>query len=299
MAWERFRHHRLVGTTVDVEVLGGDGPGIDAAVAAEMQRLERVFSAFDPDSELSRWKRDELDVPSPELAHVMAVALDWQLRSGGRFNPLAGVVSARWREAAEQGEPPGDDELAALAATIVEPRYRIEDGVPIRTGDCDDLDLNAIAKGAIVDLALARADGLDVEALVVNAGGDLAHRGATPITVAVENPLRPYDNEPPLSELELSNGAVATSGGSRRPLVVGGRRYSHVVDPRTGRTVDHIASITVVAHDALTADVAATVLGAVAPTRALDEARGLGVDCLIVEPDGSTFGALPARRPGP
>lgn len=258
---------------------------IDTAVAAEMIRLEGIFNAFDTSSELSRWKRDELPDPSPELCTVMATALDWQVRSGGRFHPLAGTMSAVWIAAERAGVRPQRAALAALAADIAAPRYRIELGRPVRAGDCTDLNLNAIAKGFIVDRALeVVADhGL---AVMINAGGDLAHRGPRPIDISLENPLRPFDNEPPLLVMPIANAAIATSGGARRGFRFGDRRHSHVIDPRTGWPADRLASITVIANDAMTADVVATVLGVQAPAAALAEAPTLGVECIVVTNDG-------------
>lgn len=259
---------------------------VDTRVVAEMERLERIFNAFDPDSELSRWKRDDLESPSPEFDEVMGFALDWQSRSRGRFNPLAGVLTARWRQAEIDGAVPSAEELSSLAASIAEPRCRRVDGRIARSGDCDDLNLNAIAKGFIVDRAVARVSEYG-GTVVVNAGGDLTHAGPTPIRIGVENPLRPFDNEPPLARLVLADRAVATSGGARRGFRIGGRRYSHVVDPRSGRPADRIASITVVASDAMTADVVATVLGVLDPPAAVAEAPVWGVACLVVGADGT------------
>ena len=67
--------------------------------------------------------------------------------------------------------------------------------------------------------------------------------------------------------IELRDAGMATSGRARRGYRIGGRWYSHVIDPRTGRTVDDVASVTVVASSAATADVLATLLGVLHPTR--------------------------------
>lgn len=293
--WLVFRHAPLIGTTVEVRVSGAgaaEAVAIDAAVAAEMIRLEGVFNAFDDESELSRWKRDSLAEPSPEFCSVMASALDWQVRSGGRFHPLAGALSNVWREAERAGRLPERGTLAALAAAIAEPCYRISGGRPVRTGVCAELNLNAIAKGFIVDRALRAVEGADVS-VVINAGGDLAHRGRQPIDVGIENPRRPFDNEPPILVLPIANAAVATSGGYRRGFRVHGRRHSHVIDPRSGWTADRITSITVIAGEAMTADVVATVLGVLEPAEAVAEAPVLGVRCVVVTPDGVVLRSEP------
>jgi len=305
----RFVHQPLLGTVVEVRVGGravateGSGPAdpaepaelVDAAVVAEIRRLEAVCSVHDPDSELQRWKSGRSARPGPELAAVLAAALDWQARSGGRFTVQAGLAVRRWRAAEASGTVPDARELAELAAAMAVAPYRVgTDGVPIATGDVSGVDLNAFAKGWIVDraveagLAALRAAGVadDGIELSVNAGGDLRHVGATPVQVGIENPLRPYDNEPPLTTIALCGAGVATSGRARRGFRVGDHWFGHVIDPRTARPVDTVASISVVARDAATADVLATVLGVLAPAAAVDEATRFEVACMVVDPAG-------------
>lgn len=285
------REHPLLGTVVEVVVTGGSEPNaraVAATVVAEIERLEGVLSAFRDDSELNAWKRDEVDAPSVDLCAVLAAAWEWQQRSGGLFNPLAGELSAIWSVAEREGVAPSASQLSEAVAAIRVPRYEMRHGVPVRLGDCSHLNLNAIAKGYIVDrgLALASLDG-GVLSVVVSAGGDLAHRGDEPSRVGIENPLRPFDNEPPVAFVSLRNAGLATSGGARRGVRIGSEWFSHVLDPRTGQPVDTQASISVVAPSAVEADVLATIAGAMRPADAVDdiEARAQ-IGCLIVERNG-------------
>lgn len=290
------RHHPLIGTVVELRVALHDtshpeqAHDLDDLMVAEMARLERVCSAFDPTSELQRWKRGELGAPSADFCAVMAGALAHQLDSGGAFNPAAGVIGAAWRAAADAGGPTPDEALLAdLAASIRAPRYTIDaSGRPVATGDCSTIDLNAFAKGWIVDRALELGWARGVaSSIVVNAGGDLAHRGEPAIRVGVENPLRPYDNEPPITTIELRDAGMATSGRARRGYRIGGRWYSHVIDPRSGRTVDDVASVSVVAGSAGTADAMATSLAVLPPDEAITEADRHSVACLRIATDGT------------
>ncbi len=285
----RYEHQAMLGTVVDVRVATDDEARADAAderVAAEITRLELVFSAYDEDSELGRWRRGEVKVPSPEFAELMGRALEWQIRSSGGFNPLIGELSALWQRAESTGSPPSETQLARAVTAIRAPRYEMDDGAPVATGDCSALNLNAIAKGYIVDRALdtAMADG--IAWVSVNAGGDLAIRGSETMRAGIENPHRPYDNEPPLTVVELADAALATSGDARRGFRVGGRWFGHVLDPKTGSPVEQIASISVVAPDAMTADVLATVAGVVAAAEAVELLDGLeGTEGLVVDRD--------------
>jgi len=289
----RFRHQPVLGTEVEVSVQGTTGwraARIDRRVLAEIERLEQVLSAYRPGSELERFKRGEVARVSAELSAVLALALEWPQRSAGTFTTSSGVLTALWQEAARLGQPPSTDALADAVDRAASPGYALIDGVAVRSGDCTGLNLNAFAKGWIVDRAL----GLErlrsrSTTVAVNAGGDLACAGPQPTLVSIENPLRPYDNEPPITRIALRDAAIATSGRSRRGVRVGSTWYSHIIDPRTALPVDHTASISVVAPDAATADVVATIAGVLAPQDAVERVTELGFAAFVVSPNGGVL----------
>jgi FAD:protein FMN transferase len=99
----------------------------------------------------------------------------------------------------------------------------------------------------------------NLTSVLVNIGGDLMHFGERGALVAIEDPHRPFDNVEPLLNVELHNGGFATSGSARRGFTINDTWFSHVIDPRSGHPVDRIASASVKARDAATADVLATV----------------------------------------
>jgi len=278
----------LLGTVVEVRVHAADSSAAalaDARILAEMRRLEHIFSVFDETSELCRWRRGEDFEHSTEFVELLRTALHWQVAGGGAFNPAAGVVSRAWVVAAREGREPDAGLLAELAESISAPRYRVDGDAATRIGDCSSLNFNAIAKGFVVDRAVdAGMTDTAVTSVTVNAGGDLCHRGEGSLAVGIENPATPYDNAVPLMVVDIANRGLATSGSSRRGFRIGGRRYSHVLDPRTGHPVGHIRSATVIAADAGTADATATVTGVldasagVAFVDALDDAGSCVVD---------------------
>lgn len=278
--------HGLLGTVVTVHVRAADPAAVDRALVAafaEVDRLERVFTAFDDASDLNRWRRGELDPPGPELAVVLDRSRAWRHRSSGAYDPAAGALGARWDRAAAADRVPTDDELAAARVAMARATPDPDDPPP--------WDLNALAKGAVADAAVAAALAVHgVVDVVVDAGGDLSHRGPEPLVVGIEDPARPHDNAAPLVRVALGDGALATSGSARKGWSIAGRWYSHVLDPRSGRPVDHVASATVLAPDAATADVVATVCSVLAPTEGTAFVDGLaepGLACFVVEPDGT------------
>ena len=296
-------HHPVLGTQLQLTV-SGSSRAIAAAqrrALAEFERLERMLSVYRPDSEMNRWAAGEVDQPGDELGAVLRLAADWQRRSDGAFNAATGVIADRWKQAVVVGETPDAAEMASLAASVRAPRFAVVDDRIERLGDCSAVNLNAVAKGYIVDRVAAslgcnpadcsaRAEGRRISRVVVNAGGDLTHRGAGTLRVGVENPAQPFDNAAPLTVVTLENESMATSGSSRRGFRVGQRWFGHVIDPRNGQPVDHIASASVIAPDTATADVLATVLMVLTPEAGLAVADTLAdVAVCIVEADGTLW----------
>lgn len=284
-------HEPLLGTRVSVGVRADDAQAATTAeqlVVQEIDRLERLLSAYRPSSEWNRWRVGALPQPGPEVTAVLLLAQRWHRVSRGAFNPQAGVLRARWLQAERDGHAPSPDELAELAASIGALPYRVDGTVVVRLGDCADLDHHALAKGWIVDRAVEAALAVPgVLEVLVNAGGDLRHVGGDPITVGIEDPRRPFDNAAPLATVHLGDGGLAASSGARRPMRIAGSSFSHVLDPRTGLPVRHTLSATAIAGDACSADVAATIVGVLPIAEALAWADATdGASCHLLDADG-------------
>ena len=283
-------HSPMLGTDVEIRVEGPQDVALeaDAAAVAEFERLVAVFSVFDESSELSRWRRGDIEDCSPELTEVLAAAQFWHQASGGAFHPAIAALRRRWLVATADQQLPDPVELAALAAASAVLPFTVSDGRVERLADCSGVDLNAIAKGYIVDkgceVAVAQPG---VDAVMINAGGDLRHLGDASVLVGIEDPGAAFDNMPPRWRVELSNAGLATSGAARRGFRVGGEWLGHVLDPRTGWPVDHTTSASVIAADTMTADALATVLGVLPAGEALARAEAEDWACLLVAADGS------------
>ncbi len=262
------RYHPLLGTNVEVRVDAVSGDAEEAqrlaeaaenAAVDEMVRLQAVFTVFDPESDLCRWRSGRTDGVPTELAECLAAAEHWWSLSGGAFHPAAARLRERWLAAESDQRLPADVELVRITADLATLPFRARQGQVIRTGDCSGVDLNAVAKGYIVDRAVdtaARSAG--VVDVMVNAGGDLCHRGDLVLRVGVENPAEL--GSAPAAVIALAGGAIATSGSVHRGFRIAGTWYGHVLDPRTGWPVTDRPSTTVRAPDAMTADAVATVV---------------------------------------
>lgn len=273
-----FRYQPVLGTDLHVLV------GCEAATAAdlaqrrvleEILRLEDLLSTYRVDTPLSQWmlaaegqapegKAPKGELPD-EVVTVLALARDWFITSGGVFHPGLGRVRKRWWRAELDGRPPDRDECRLLAAQSESLPFVIEtvDGVRRvqRTGDCSDLDLDALAKGWIVDRAAEVGVDSTVSWVMVNVGGDIRVAGPGSVRVAIEDPRSAIDNAEPVAVVTMGAGGMASSGPARRGFQVGGQWFGHVLDPRTGWPVQGTGGVTVVAADTVTADALATVVG--------------------------------------
>ncbi len=254
----------------------------EAALLAEIDRLELIFSRFLLESELNRFLAASQMQVSPELLEVLILAESWQQRTRNAFHPGVDALSALWRS----GRKPSGNELEPILEQLHAPMWTISDNLVNRTSSLP-VNFNAFAKGWIVDRACLVAAELEgVTDVLVNIGGDLRHSGSSEQRIAIANPFSSIDNTPALCEVRVQNCAVASSGNSRRGFQIGSDWFSHVIDPRTGRPVEHTVAVSVIAPDAATADALATAFCVLEVKDSLQLADGLpSIACLIVTED--------------
>ncbi len=278
-----YHHHRhyegVLGTSLELQ-LRAKSPTLarvaEAASLAEIERLERVYSSFRPDSELSRWQAAGVAQLSPELCELLRQAEEWMARTHGAFNPAAAAIQAFYR----QNPEPSEGMLETLRQALREPLWRRE-GCTAYKATPLPLTFNALAKGRIADQAATAARQAGAQEVLVNLGGDLRHLGTAPLLVSIAHPFASADNLPPLTSVRLCNQGLATSGLTQR----GG----HLFDPRTARPVTEVVQATVVASDAATADVLATAFCVLPWPKTQALADALGVGCLVVRSDGQVL----------
>ena len=291
----------MMGTFVTITVWANTpqqgATAVDAAFE-QIRQIELSMSDYNPDSELSKINREAYDHPvavSDKMLDVLKTALLYAELSDGGFDISMRPLKRLWKSAGKSGEVPDDDTIKAVLASV---GYRdIELDEQAKTvrflKPAMELDLGAIAKGYSADLAVAELKRLGVPAALVNAGGNIAVMGTPPNVrawrVGIQDPnkldLRLQD------VIHLTGGSVATSGDYERFVEIGGKRFSHIFDPRTGRPVEHMSSVTVIAPDGITSDALSTTLSVMGPDAGLALAAKLvGVDAMFIVagPDGPT-----------
>lgn len=279
---------RLMGAPWTITVFAPNRAAGSAAIAAafaEIERLERILSDYDPASELSRLSAA---APTPEpvavgadLWVVLVAAEGMRELTAGAFDIAVGPLTSLWRQARRSGRLPTADKLAAAKAAVGAGTIELvpETQSVLLPKPGTRLDPGGIGMGYAADGALEVLAARGISSAMIDASGDVLVSAAPPgtdgwrITVA---PLRPGGQG---DILVLVHAAVTTSGDAYQAVEIDGVRYSHIVDPRSGLGVAGPTTVTVVAPDATTADAlatAASVLG-----------QAAGSDMILTIPDCS------------
>lgn len=295
-----FHDPCILGTRLNLAVMaGGQAEAYAAACAAraEIDRLDAVFNWRDRASEISRLNRAGLFAASADLFAVVTTAERWRAISGGALSGRLGGLLDRWRNAAT----PERVDMASLAQAIGEAEVKLDPASRMITRpELVRFDLDAIAKGYIVDCALLAAMRITgVTGVTVDIGGDIRCAGGGPNggrwRIDVPDPLSTFDNAPLAGEVELADAAIATSGCGPRDVGVDGHVRSATLDPRTGWPVAHQRSATAIASSAMEADALATAMLVLGEDEAERLAARLpGASARIAHPGGSRWiGAAP------
>ena len=235
-------------------------------VDAELARINGLVSTYDPDSELVRFNRAPVGEAVPvsrEVVEIVDAASKVAERTSGAFDATVAPLVALWGFGANAARTePSAAEVTAALRLVGHERVAHRQAPPVLEKRAPaTLDLSAIAKGYAVDRLAGILDGVGCEAYLIEFGGEIRAfgnaPGGGPWRIGVEAPAEPGL----VGEVLLTNAALATSGDYRQYREVDGVRISHIVDPRTGFPVEHrLASVTVVADTAMTADAYATAL---------------------------------------
>jgi thiamine biosynthesis lipoprotein len=288
----------VMGTLLEVEVRAADSASAEQAVAAARAavfRVDTLMSVYKPESEVSVVNRragsDSLTVLDPQTAEVLEAALRFAELSGGALDVTVGPLVDTWGFYRESGSTPQEAALDSVHRLVGygKVRWNATDRtvrLPLRGMR---LDFGAIAKGYAVDRAVAALRESGVAGGRVDLGGNLRWFGASPSggggSVALRDPRNPEDA---FALVHIDSGSVATSGDYERFFEVDGRRYSHILDPRTGFPTHGTAAVSVLAPTGMEADALSTAFFVLGPEAGCRLARRLpGVEAVWVRDPGT------------
>jgi thiamine biosynthesis lipoprotein len=260
--WIRV-HRRAMACRFEVTLSHEDARHVDAARAAldEAERVEAVLTVFRDTSEVSAVNREAASVPVAVgglLYALLERCRALHAATGGAFDPTSGPLTRCWGFLAREGRLPAPEELAAARAAVGFEKVGL--GPAARTvrfaREGMSLNFGAIGKGLALDRMAAALRARGVPRALVSAGGSsaIALGGGDGFPVDLRSPRRPE----PLGRLRLSEAALGTSGAGEQYFEAEGRRYGHVIDPRTGWPAEGVLSASVAAPEAAVTDALST-----------------------------------------
>ncbi|MBY6212287.1 FAD:protein FMN transferase [Microbulbifer agarilyticus] len=281
-------------TVVDVPA-GVSQAELQSAVDAELVAVNQEMSTYIPDSELMRVNGGPVAEPialSKNLALVIRDALEIYRNSGGAFDVTVGPLVNLWGfgPSPEPEAVPEAEQIDALREKIGSDALLLDGQVLTRSRPVQ-IDLSAIAKGHGVDRVADLLVQKGVHNFLVEVGGELRTAGVNPAgniwRIGIERPSAGQVVQKPIA---VSGKGIATSGDYRNYYERDGKRYSHTLDPRTGRPVEHhLASVTVIADTSALADGYATALNVMGAEAALKLAEELQLAVFLLVKTDSGF----------
>lgn len=289
-----------MGNRFEITVVGEDAASadhhIDAAVE-EIRRIERLLTTYDEGSETSQVNRYAGLTPvavSAETFQLIERSIRISRLTQGAFDLTYGSVDKRlWNFDPAMDSLP-DAETAKKMVRLIDYRNILLDrheGTVFLKNAGMRIGFGGIGKGYAADRARQLLKTRGVTSGIINASGDLAVWGCQPDgrpwTIGV---VHPDASDQPFSYMQLSDMAVATSGNYEKFIFIGGKKYSHTIDPRTGLPVTGIKSVTIITPYAEIADAMATpvmIMGIKAGVDMIDQIRD--IECILIDDDNRIY----------
>ncbi len=294
-----YEDHRVsMACTYSIAVYGKNGTNFKAIVDAafdEVDRIDRLMSHYKPNSPLSKINQAAANHPvkvEPELFDFLAECFQYSKSSDGAFDITVGPLMKAWGFFRGEGKMPTKYELNQVRKFIGYQHVILDDSHQTIKFDQVgiELDLGGIAKGYAVDRAVALLKQSGIESALVSAGGSTIYALGSPPEkdfweIEIQDPL---DARKIALTVHLKNQALSVSGSSEKFFELNGKRYSHIMDPRTAKPVMNVLSVGVITDTGTKGDA----LDNVFYVQGVKKAKSL----LKIYPSTQVFFFLPDQR---
>lgn len=293
-------HGETMGASYTVKIAPpvADEASVARAIQDQLDNVDGKMSTYKPDSELSRFNVRASTEPfqfSEDTFEVIQISQRISEQTRGAFDITVGPLVNAWDFGPGADDRiPTDDEVAALRGHVgfqlltLDPAAR----TVAKADPAMYCDLSAVAQGYASDRVAQALDALGIEHYMVEISGEVRTKGRNPEgekwQIGIETPADTPRGVH--SVIPLSGMALATSGDYRNFYEKDGVRYSHEIDPRTGRPVQHAAaSVTVIHHECVYADAFATAMMVLGPDEGTALAEEIGLPVLFLLRSGDGF----------
>jgi thiamine biosynthesis lipoprotein len=293
--------HVVMGTFARVVAVAADSntaKGCIEAAFAEIEKVEKLMSYHKSDSEISELNRDgfrQAVKVSKSTYEVLQRSIEFSKLSGGAFDVTVGPLVDLWHSAEEVNSLPADAELQQARSKVGYDKLILDaNEMSVRfAAEGMRVDLGGIAKGYVLDKAVEAIQKGGAVGGMVDIGGEIRCFGSPPAgqniwRIGLQDPAVAKDamnTGKPLLILRLTDAAVSTSGDYRRFVTIGGKRYSHIVDPESGYSSESLASVTVICPSATDADALSTAVTVMGKEKGLALIEQMpGVEAILITP---------------
>lgn len=284
-----------MGTTYNVKWVADskyDSQSLHQEIENTLKEVNRQMSTYIKTSEISKFNQSIANSDfkiSPWFAHVLKFSLQLSQDTQGAFDPTIGPLVNLWGFGPSgKKEVPSEDKISEVLKLVGAQKVQVKETngqfFVRKTQKQVYVDLSASAKGFGVDAISELLNQKSLTNHLVEIGGEMRASGTKlqkPWKVAIEKPSS--EGRSIQSVLSLENQAIATSGNYRNFFESGGKVYSHTLDQKTGRPVEHeLLSVTVLAKDCMTADGLATGLMAMGPMMAKEYVNTKNIAAMLI-----------------
>lgn len=293
------------GTTYHIKYVAPtkavDQRQLQVEVEKVLAEIDRQMSTYRNDSEISQFNHaaaGEWFSVSPGVVKVVLAARAISEKTDGAMDVTVGPLVRLWhfgpkepagRKSKPQFKPPTEEQLKDVRARVGYKLLEVRAKPPALRKNVDGLevDLSSIASGYTIDRLAGLMQEHRIKDFLVELGGEVRAGGqredGEPWRIAIERPS--VDKREMEAAVPLVNAALATAGGTHKFFEYEGKRYSHIIDPSTGRPVEHaLASVSVAADTCLEADGWDTPLTVLGPDRGLQCAEKYGIAAMFISP---------------
>ena len=288
-----------MGTFARIVAVAADANTGQKAVEAafeQIETIEKLCSFYKPDSEISRINRNAYKNPvavSAPTFEIIKKSIEFSRLSAGAFDITVGALEDLWRKAAKENQIPSQAALEKVRSKIGYEKIIIDanDKTIGFAADGVEIDLGGIAKGFAIDKVIEAARKIGAVGVMVDIGGDIRCFGQPPAgkkhwQIGLQQPNPETENESLLT-LELNDFAVATSGDYRRFVLIDGKKYSHIMNTKTGKSSNCFSSVSVICKSCTDADALATAVSVMGIEKGLALIEQLQQTEAILIPAGS------------
>lgn len=287
------RMHYLMGTFVQIEASGeGKGQVVRAIEEAfsEMKRIERLLSKYSEESSTFRINQSADLSPievSLEVFKIIEESVKYSNLTGGAFDITVSPLMDLWGLSQERGSIPSNEEIRQATSKVgytnivLNPQYKT---IFFKQRDMK-LDFGAVGKGYAIDMAIDVLKRNNIKKALINTGGNIFCLADDYSRVGVKNPLRPEDI---IASVALKNNAISTSANYERFFSINGKRYGHLISPKTGYPIGNsILSVSIISPSAQIADILSTAVFILGQHKGMELIEGMNdVEGILITKTG-------------